>query len=350
MGYTRRRCFATVHIEVRHARVVAAIAEAGSISKAASTLQLPQPSLTAQLRRIEGAVGGSLFDRTHAGVTPTVLGKRLLPLLVELVRCRDAVVAEAAMVTQSRTLLRIGNFEWTPSGLRAAIQSALSAYEVRTETVDAAIAVDRVLQGTLAATLTQSPRTPQPAPVPALLGNVAIVSEPVWVALPPGHPLAAQHAITLSQMAGLRWVRHVRGHWFHEIEEQLFGRFDEVRPEVLHRVGGHAEAMSWVRDAGTAAFITPTGATSDVRLVPVEGTVCAEMRLVWRSEEINDVALRGIVRAIRRYYCTYAQSIPRYWEWITTHRGDFTELAEFMPEMNEAISHEPSWDYSHQLQ
>jgi DNA-binding transcriptional LysR family regulator len=329
-----------VHIEVRHARVVTAIAEAGSISKAASTLHLPQPSLTAQLRRIEGVVGGALFARSYAGVTPTLLGRRLLPLLSDLIRCRDAVVAEATTATRTRRLLRIGNFEWTPSGLCAAIQAALPEIEVRTETVDAAVAVDRVLQGTLAATLTQSPQTAQHAPAAGLLDSVGIVSEPVWAALPQGHPLSSQPSVTVDQLAGMRWVRHVRGHWFHEVEEQLFQRFEDGPPEVAHRVGGHAESMSWVQDAGTAAFITPTGATPGIELVPIDGTVYADTSLVWRGNELSEPHQRAIVQAIGRYYCQYARSVPRYWDWITSHCEEFPALMDFLDDDAHAGSRE----------
>src|SRR5437588_12431157 len=51
-----------MEIEVRHARAVATLVQAGSISKAASLLDLPQPSLSALLTRIEKTVGGEVFE------------------------------------------------------------------------------------------------------------------------------------------------------------------------------------------------------------------------------------------------------------------------------------------------
>ncbi|MER5418618.1 helix-turn-helix domain-containing protein [Streptosporangium roseum] len=49
-------------LEVRHLRVIHAIAEYGSISKAASSLGLSQPSLAGQLQRIERMFGGRLLQ------------------------------------------------------------------------------------------------------------------------------------------------------------------------------------------------------------------------------------------------------------------------------------------------
>ena len=42
-----------MNLELRHLKVVCAIAETGSVTKAASQLGLAQPALTAQLQRIE---------------------------------------------------------------------------------------------------------------------------------------------------------------------------------------------------------------------------------------------------------------------------------------------------------
>ena len=50
-------------LELRHLRIVCAVAEAGSVTKAAASLGLAQPAVTAQLRRIERTLGGQLFER-----------------------------------------------------------------------------------------------------------------------------------------------------------------------------------------------------------------------------------------------------------------------------------------------
>jgi hypothetical protein len=60
-----------MRIERRHLEVVIAIAEAGSISKAAAELAIAQPALSAQLSRIERTLGGPLFERGSRGSTPT---------------------------------------------------------------------------------------------------------------------------------------------------------------------------------------------------------------------------------------------------------------------------------------
>jgi len=55
-----------------------AIAENGSISKAARELHISQPPLTKQLQRLETELNVTLFERTSKGVTLTKKRKNVL--------------------------------------------------------------------------------------------------------------------------------------------------------------------------------------------------------------------------------------------------------------------------------
>ncbi|MGW2899246.1 LysR family transcriptional regulator, partial [Streptomyces sp. NPDC001212] len=85
-----------MELEVRHLRVLCAIADHGSLHQAARQLGMAQPSLSTQLRRIERALGGQLFLRTRAGCRPTPLGHAVLG------RARPLVAELAALVTEAR--------------------------------------------------------------------------------------------------------------------------------------------------------------------------------------------------------------------------------------------------------
>jgi DNA-binding transcriptional LysR family regulator len=54
-----------------------AVVDAGRISAAARVLALSQPAVTAQIRRLEDALGAPLFVRSARGVVPTAAGERL---------------------------------------------------------------------------------------------------------------------------------------------------------------------------------------------------------------------------------------------------------------------------------
>lgn len=62
-------------METRHLRAFLKIADTGSISRAAESLGLSQPSLSQQLLRLEDEVGVQLFRRTARGVIVTEAGR-----------------------------------------------------------------------------------------------------------------------------------------------------------------------------------------------------------------------------------------------------------------------------------
>ncbi|MFE0171840.1 LysR family transcriptional regulator [Streptomyces sp. NPDC059002] len=318
-----------VDVELRHARIVTTINKMGSISKAASQLGLPQSSLTAQLRRIEKALGGLVFVRSANGVVPTDLGERLIPMLAELVQQADLVIVEAA--AHASDVFRFGSADWTPPSLLDALRSSLPVAEVQTETFSPDAAIDAVRRGALTVAMVPGVALAESGDAPELpLDSAVIVREPVWLALPQGHPLATGGSVDPSQLSSLVWVCYARDHWFHTVERRLFTKFQHADPEVLHYADGHHEAMSWVRDAQAAALTTPTGATRDVSLVPLRDTESSEMLVVWRRGSVARATMGRLVDTVRRYYTEYARDIPRYWSWMRQHPDEFAEVRNYL--------------------
>ena len=104
-----------MNVELRHLRVVVLVAEAGSVGRAARWLKVSQPSLTAQLKRIEAAFGGELFERSRTGVTPTALGRyavdRARAILVDVDHLSATV---SAMTAVESSAVRLGGFPTAP--------------------------------------------------------------------------------------------------------------------------------------------------------------------------------------------------------------------------------------------
>lgn len=64
--------------KLRELRILSAVAQAGSMGKAAATLALSQPAVSKAIAEMEHTLGVSLFDRTPQGVEPTLYGAALL--------------------------------------------------------------------------------------------------------------------------------------------------------------------------------------------------------------------------------------------------------------------------------
>ena len=65
-------------LEIRHLRLVAAVAEVGSLTRAGDQLHLTQSALSHQLRDIESRLGTALFLRVGKRLVLTPAGERLL--------------------------------------------------------------------------------------------------------------------------------------------------------------------------------------------------------------------------------------------------------------------------------
>ena len=74
-----------------------AIAEAGSVRKAAERLNITQPALTRSLRQLEQGYGMELLERHARGVRPTLFGNRLLSTISRVTR--EWELAELEMTT-----------------------------------------------------------------------------------------------------------------------------------------------------------------------------------------------------------------------------------------------------------
>jgi DNA-binding transcriptional LysR family regulator len=73
-------------------RSVVGIFETGSITKAAKLLGLSQPAISSQIKRIEHAVGGSIFQKSANGSSPTELGKLVLIQARKILEANDQLL------------------------------------------------------------------------------------------------------------------------------------------------------------------------------------------------------------------------------------------------------------------
>src|SRR3954468_14564166 len=189
--------------------MVLAIADAGSVTKAAAVLGLAQPALTTQLQRIERILGGALFTRDRRGVLPTPLG--------DLVLARARVLIPAVTGLQNEAVERIpagGTARYRVGATNGPIVAGLvrrltDAYPGGPVSIHSTWSEKRVPQlpvdGRLDSALLGPCSTP-PAGLPSGLTWQVVSVDAVWVLLNERHPLAGRDEVGLGELAGEQWI------------------------------------------------------------------------------------------------------------------------------------------------
>jgi LysR family hydrogen peroxide-inducible transcriptional activator len=79
-------------MEIRQLEVLAAVAEAGSLTGAAARCHLSQPAITQQIKALEEEIGEPLLIRRARGVEPTAAGRTVLEHAARLLAERDKLL------------------------------------------------------------------------------------------------------------------------------------------------------------------------------------------------------------------------------------------------------------------
>lgn len=87
-------------MDTTHLKAFLRIAETGSISRAAQSLGIAQPSLSQQLLRLEDEVGTLLFERTARGVILTDAGRVFRERAQQVLHVADQALADARHVRE----------------------------------------------------------------------------------------------------------------------------------------------------------------------------------------------------------------------------------------------------------
>ncbi|MGC7096090.1 LysR substrate-binding domain-containing protein [Amycolatopsis lurida] len=226
-------------IELRHLRVVCAIADAGSITRAAARTGTTQPALTATLQRIERAWGGRLFARSREGVTLTAFGESVLPL------ARGVLASANALDHHVRGWLTDGSARPIALGGIGGSMVVELAGRLGERLGSAMVAVStefsprRLLDLLAAARLDAAVVADYPdhelvGPPGVRLRALAV--EPIFVALPSAHPAAAADEVRLADLAADEWVLGPSdGVGWPECFESVCERAG-FRPRVMHRI------------------------------------------------------------------------------------------------------------------
>jgi DNA-binding transcriptional LysR family regulator len=241
-------------------RVVRAVADHGSITRAAEALGYSQPAISQHLKRLEARLGMPLVARVGRSVRLTEAGRVLARHASTVTTALDAAAGELADLQGLRSgRVRLAAFPSASSTLVPRLLGTMGAAHpgVRITYLEAeppeAVAAVRAQSADLAITFSYPGDRVDPHRESAR--GLAVI--PVWrdemlLVLPAGHPLAAADAVDLAELAGESWIAgcpRCRGHLL-----ELTDARDFV-PRIAYETDNFVAVVSMVAEGVGVALV-----------------------------------------------------------------------------------------------
>jgi DNA-binding transcriptional LysR family regulator len=296
-------------MELRHLRYFVAVAEEGSFVRAARRLHVAQPALSKQIRDLEAEVGVVLFERLPRGVRLTRSGEAFLVDARSTLDGAARAIADARAADLGAPSLHFAHGELTVftgivEGLLAVFHTAHPDVQLRVSSQSDLETYDALRERRIDVGCVFLAEWPVEG-----LGAHRLVDCPVTgVLLPASHPLAAQPAVRLAELASLTWMHSAPQRWpgfIRTFEHALRARGLEPRARrerpretpSAHTLIAAGEVWALASEVLGAPY--RTGSTAIVYRPFLEPPIPCWIALVWHPEAASvadrlvDVARRA---------------------------------------------------------
>ncbi|MFC9926236.1 LysR family transcriptional regulator [Streptomyces sp. NPDC127190] len=308
-----------MELELRHLRVLCAIADAGSVGRAAAHLGYSQPAVSTQLRRIERHLGEPLFERGTSGVRPTGYGAEVVAQARDVLARADAIGHRPA--ARPRRTLRVAAtnspmLSGTVSGIRArlpelslAVNSVYASSRIvellEEGAVDAAIAADYP-----GMELRHS----------GAVRHRGIVTEPTFVALPARHRLRQCAQVQLADLAEDAWfVTPDDGAGWPGVFYDACAAAG-FSPVAVHEfLGDQNQLQSMIADGLGVSLVQPTfRPVPQVVVKPLAGSpLWCRYVLAWRPDAVDDEVVDTVLQSATAAYRDLVAQAPHLRSWAS---------------------------------
>lgn len=295
-------------ITLRQLRYLIALAETAHFRKAAERCGVSQPSLSAQIQNIEGELGVQLLERSRSGVALTPIGR-------EVVTRARRVLDEVQGITDFTSGAQSGLIGTIRLGAKPTLGPYLLPHIVttlRTANPDLQLYVREGPPRELEFELVRGDHDVILAQLPVQGAEVVtkrLFREPLYLALPTAHPLAAHDAVKAEDMAGLQVLSLNPQYHLHdqittlcqELNATLRRDYEGTSLDALRTMVGMDMGVTFVPALYAQSEIKPN---SEVVVRPIAGRAIARsIGLAWRKSagraqayvEISEI-IKSVVR------------------------------------------------------
>ncbi|MFI1165740.1 LysR family transcriptional regulator [Streptomyces sp. NPDC020801] len=282
-----------MELELRHLRVLCAIADAGSVGRAASELGYSQPAVSTQLQRIERFFGAPLFERGVSGVRLTRYGSEVVAQARDVLARAEAIGRRpAGGAARTRRILRVAATN-SPvlSGMVVRVRGRLPDVSLTVSSVYASSRIVELLERGEVDAAIAADYPGMELRHSAAVAHRGIVTEPTFVALPARHRLRRRPQVALADLAEDAWFvtpddgAGWPGVFYAACEAVGFS------PVAVHEfLGDQLQLQNMIADGLGVSLVQATlRPTPDVLIKPLIGTpLWCRYVLAWRHDRVPD--------------------------------------------------------------
>ncbi|MEW2118675.1 LysR family transcriptional regulator [Streptomyces sp. NPDC005474] len=308
-------------LEIRHLRVLNAIADAGSLTRAAAALGFTQPALSAQLQRIERMLGGPLFARDSRGARPTAFGAMVLAHAHSVLTAHEDLmrdVRQRGPGDSDLTAVRLGSVPGpltavlvtTARGLLPRAEITLHTFDTEEEQLEL-LATGRLDFG-LVVDYPEYELVLRPG-----LSEALLAVDPVFVLISERHPLAARPDIPLSALSGEAWLAGENKDVRMRAQFRAACRHAGFAPRRVQRLSGSVVFPLVGQGHGVALAHPLVTEREGVVVRPLAGDpMGVRQRLVWATSSPLAEHAPALHDALTKAYWVEAQRARVYREWL----------------------------------
>ena len=252
------------YLTMRQMRMLAAVAEHGSVLKASRELRVAQPSVSRTLAELEGALGVKLFDRSPRGMALTVFGNALLRRVKTIFgELRDADEDLRSLKEGWYGHVRVGCTRLLSAGALPGVLSKMlrerpglnfSLVEADNDALLRALR-DRSLDIVLG-------RLPASGSREDDLGYELLFQEKLLLVAGADHPLAHRSRVSLKDLPGESWGLPLRSSMLYRVIQETFAMLDCPLP-TAHVEADSVDVMLELVEAGDVITLIPASVLSD---------------------------------------------------------------------------------------
>ncbi|MGD9597910.1 MAG: LysR substrate-binding domain-containing protein [Steroidobacteraceae bacterium] len=189
------------NIKLRDLRYLVAVADAQHFGRAAAVCHVSQPTLSAQLKKLEASLGVQLIERGSRRASLTAAGRRIVARARAMLEAADDVVEIARtfgdpLAGRLRLALLPTIGPYLLPRVTARIRRALPRLELMLYEYQTAPMLEQLRAGNVDAGVLALPVDLEG------LESLALYDEPFMLAAPAGHRLAAEGPVRKAELAG----------------------------------------------------------------------------------------------------------------------------------------------------